>query len=233
MAQQKNHAQLDRIKFENVSFQVEGLDPVLKSVDLELPTDQTVIVQATDPSHAVQLLEILAGLKQPQSGRVIYADSDDSEDVVDENPFYEIVGSYFEFNRPSADTNISMIFNETGAAKEIIAQAAEHFEIESLLIRKFKELSFEQQKLILLIRSTLRTPQMLVLEDPAVGLSEDHFLNFLDWIQYWQRRGTLRHVYLTNNHPSAARHFEHTTMFVDDGLLYVEEPQVYKKIVNF
>ena len=233
MAQQKNQSQLDRIKFENVSFQVEGLGPVLKSVDLDLPTDQTVVVQATNPSHAVQLLEILAGLKSPQSGRVIYADSEDSEELIYENAFYEIVGSYFECHRPSPEATISLIFKETGAANEVVLQAAEHFEIQNILDNKFKDLSFEQQKLILLIRSTLRSPQMLVLEDPAVGLSEDHFLNYLDWIQFWQRRGNLRHVYLTNNHPSAARHFQHTTIFVDDGLVYIEEPQVYKKIVNF
>jgi ABC-type multidrug transport system ATPase subunit len=233
MGQQKHSVQLDHVQFENVSFQVEGLDPVLKSVDIEIPMDQTVIVQATDPTHAVHLLEILAGYKQPQTGKVRFTDSENSEEVISSAPFHEVVSSYFEHNRPSPDTVIKRLFLDTGATEEVIDQAVEHFELNDVINKKFKSLSYETQKLLLLVRATLRTPQMLVLEDPAVGLGEESFLNFLDWVQFWQRRGHLRHVFMTNNHPSAARHFEFISMFVDDGLIYVEEPQEYKKVLHF
>jgi hypothetical protein len=85
----------------------------------------------------------------------------------------------------------------------------------------------------MLIRSTLKLPQMLVLEDPAVGISEAKFLDFLDWIQYWQRQGHIRHMFLTNNHPTAARHLDCLSMFVDEGLIYVEEQREFKKAVQF
>ena len=233
MGQQKNSVQLDHVQFENVSFQVAGLDPVLKSVDIEIPMDQTVVVQATDPSHAVHLLEILAGFKQPQTGKVRFADSDNSEEGITSAPFHDVVSSYFEHNRPHADVVVKRLFLETGATEEVIALAVEHFELETIINKKFKTLNYETQKLLLLVRATLRTPQMLVLEDPAVGLSEESFLNFLDWMQYWQRRGQLRHVFMTNNQASAARHFDFITLFVDDGLIYVEEAREYKKVLHF
>ena len=74
---------------------------------------------------------------------------------------------------------------------------------------------------------------MLVLEDPAVGLSEKVFLNCLDWIQMWQRQGHLRHIYMTNNHPAAARHLDAILLHVEDGLIYVEDEENFKKIVHF
>ena len=233
MGQQKYSVQLDHVQFENVSFQVEGLDPVLKSVDIEIPMDQTVIVQATNPSHAVHLLEILAGFKQPQTGKVRFADADNSEEGITSAAFHDVVSSCFEHNRPNGDVVVKRLFLETGAKEEVIDLAIEHFELESIINKKFKSLNYETQKLLLLVRSTLRTPQMLVLEDPAVGLCEEYFLNFLDWMQYWQRRGQLRHVFMTNNQASAARHFDFTTLFVDDGLIYVEEVREYKKVLHF
>ncbi|MGZ3691415.1 MAG: hypothetical protein ACXVAX_07925, partial [Pseudobdellovibrio sp.] len=121
----------------------------------------------------------------------------------------------------------------TGALPETINAALEHFDFEKQTETAFKNLSYEFQKLTMLIVATLRVPQMLVLEDPALGLSETSFLNFLDWIQYWQRQGQMRHLFMTNNHPTAARHLEFISMFVDEGLVYVEDEPTYKKVVHF
>ena len=225
--------QLEQIQFENVTFQIEGLDPVLKSVDLDLPMDQTVLVQASDPSHAVYVLEILAGRVSPQTGKIKWIDDANSENSLTAMPFYEVVSGYFESQRPSPDVKVAELFKQTGAAPDVIQAANDHFDLEAVMPSAFRELNYEMQKLMMLIVSTLRTPQMLVLEDPALGLSEDKFLDYLDWIQYWQRQGFLRHVFLTNNHPTAARHLDTITMFVDEGLIYIEDDPLYKKIVHF
>jgi hypothetical protein len=49
----------------------------------------------------------------------------------------------------------------------------------------------------------------------------------------WQRQGHLRHIYLTNNHPAAARHLDASIIYVEDGLIYLDEGQTFKKIVHF
>lgn len=212
---------------------MEGLDPVLKSVDLKLPMDQTVIIQSSNPVHAVNLLEILAGRKEPQSGKVKWTDELDSEDSFAALPFYEFVTAYFESNRPDPDMIVEKLFLKAASGGEIVETAIEHFGLDPLLKNKFRTLTYENQKLVMLVMSTLRIPQMLVLEDPAVGVSENIFLNFLDWVQYWQRQGHLRHVFMTNNHPTAARHLEHSNLIVDDGYIYLEHTDAYKKIVHF
>lgn len=232
MAQHKA-INLDQISFENVSFQIEGLDPVLKSVDLKLPMDQTVIIQSRNPVHAVNLLEILAGRKVPQSGKVRWTDELESEDALRAIPFFDFVSSYFESNRPDPDLIVGKILLKSGAGAEMLNEAIEHFSLQDLLQKKFRVLKYESQKLVLLVLATLKVPQMLVLEDPAVGISEEVFLNFLDWIQYWQRQGNIRHVFMTNNHPTAARHFASSSLIVDEGYIYLEQVDTFKKIVHF
>lgn len=224
---------LDHIIFENVSYQNEGLDPVLVHVDLELPMDQTIIIQSSNPAHSVHLLEILAGRKEPQSGKIKWTDLGAYDGEEAQVSLYELVASYFESNRPDPNMLVKDLLISTGAGNNIIAAAIEHFEISGFADKQFKHLSYEVQKLVLLMIPTLKTPQMLILEDPAVGLSQEIFLNYLDWIQIWQRQGHLRHIFLTNNHPAAARHLEASIMYVEDGLIYLEENQSLKKIVHF
>ncbi|MEQ1721874.1 MAG: ATP-binding cassette domain-containing protein [Pseudobdellovibrio sp.] len=232
MAQIKQN-NLDHIHFENVSFHNEGSDPVLVHVDLELPMDQTVIVQSSNPTHSVQLLEILAGRKEPQSGRVKWTDEGSFSENEITVPVHEVVACYFESHRPSPELKVEDLLKSGGASKEIVKEAISHFDLNRKSSRKFKDLSYELQKLLLLVLPTLKNPQMLILEDPAVGLSEAVFLNYLDWIQRWQRQGHLRHIYMTNNHPVAARHLDANVMYVEDGLIYLSEDQALKKIVHF
>jgi len=232
MAQTKS-IQLESVQLVNVSLQVEGLDPVLSSVDLEIPMDKTVEVKASNPAHAVYLLEMLAGRREPQKGKVQWHNSLGSADELADRCFFDVVSGYFESERPSPNATIQEIFATAEASGEIIKAAVEHFGLQKKLDTKFHTMTFETQKLVLMIRATLKIPQMLVLEDPPVGISEATFLAFLDWIQFWQRQGSFRHIFLTNNHPTAARHLDSISMFVDEGLIYVEEPREFKKAVQF
>jgi len=231
MAQTKS-IQLESVQLVNVSLQVEGLDPVLSSVDLEIPMDKTVEVKASNPANAVYLLEMLAGRREPQKGKVQWHNSLGHDDLVDRS-FFEVVAGYFESERPSPHATVQEIFSAVDASSDVVKAAIEHFALQKKLDTKFHTLTFEWQKIVLLVRATLKVPQMLVLEDPAVGISEEKFLDFLDWIQFWQRQGSFRHIFLTNNHPTAARHLDSISMFVDDGLIYVEEQREFKKAVQF
>jgi ABC-type molybdenum transport system ATPase subunit/photorepair protein PhrA len=232
MAQTKS-IQLESIQLVNVSLQIEGLDPVLSSVDIEIPMDKTVEVKASNPAHAVYLLEMLAGRREPQKGKVQWQNSLGTEEDLSGHCFFEVVSGYFESERAAPNFTVRQILNSCEASSDVIQTAIEHFGLQKKLDSTFSTLSYEWQKIVMLIRSTLKLPQMLVLEDPAVGISEAKFLDFLDWIQYWQRQGHIRHMFLTNNHPTAARHLDCLSMFVDEGLIYVEEQREFKKAVQF
>ncbi|MBC7419568.1 MAG: ATP-binding cassette domain-containing protein [Bdellovibrio sp.] len=229
-----NHLSLDQITFENVSVFIEGFDPILQSVDIEIPMDQTIVLESSNPAHAVHLLSVLAGRQAPQSGRIIWNEFnlfDSEEDVL---PRQKLIGSYFEHQRPQPDATILTILTQSCERKQVLKEARDHFEFTpALLQKKFRDVTYEVQKLVMLIAATLNQPQMLTLEDPAVGMNEKTFLDYLDWIQLMQRRGHLRHIFLTNNHPAALRHLESSKLFVEDGLLYLEDEENFKKAVHF
>lgn len=225
---------LDAMTLQNVTFASEdGFDTVLSHVDFDLPLDQNVLVKSSNPVHSIHFLQILAGQKKPQSGCVKWNEKDIFSQESAEFIPYELMGCYFENQRPHPKKTMFEIFSEGGLDKERINEIVEQFEIKPLLNKTFSELTYEIQKTIQLIAVISKGPQLLLLEDPALGLSEALFLEVLDLIQYGQRQGQLRHIFFTNHHPTALRHMNVSTMHIEDGLVYVEENIEAKKVYNF
>ena len=227
-------ASLETISLQNVSIKLDGFDPVLEHVDLELPLDQNVLIQSSNPFHSVQFLQILAGLQKPDSGCVMWNEQDIyTNDEADHLVPHQMVGAYFESQRPHPQKSMKTLFTEAGIKSDRQADLIEQFDFKKFSEVPFKNLSFEMQKTVQLVTIISKEPQMLILEDPASGLSETVFLEVLDLIQYAQRRGHLRHIFFTNHHPTALRHMDATVMHLEDGLLYVEEKLDVKKVYNF
>ena len=225
--------QIDAVHLQNVSFVAEGFDPVLSHVDFDLPLDQNVLIQSSNPNHGLHFLQILSGQHKPQSGCIKWNEKDLFADESSEVTPHVLVGCYFDHVRPHPEKTVLNILLETGLQLDRAHDILEQFEFLSIKNKKFGQLTYEHQKTIQLIAVISREPQMLLLEDPAMGLSEFLFLEVLDLIQYGQRRGSLRHIYLTNHHPTAMRHMDVAVMHLEDGLLYFEEKMDQNKIFNF
>lgn len=222
---------IDEIYLENVTLKQFGRDPVLQSVDLKLPIDQTLVVESSKPQNAVLFLQFLAGRANCDSGQLLWNGHNlfHSEQEVDPQ---NLLACYFENHFGDKNCSVQSLLSGTQLTKNEY-DLVEMFELESILDIKIKTLSYDLQKTLFLIKAVLNEAQILILEDPALGLSEFHWLQFLDLMQYQQRRGFLRHVYMTNNHPSALRHLAFNKIFIEDGLVYFDENAGYKKASHF
>jgi len=222
---------LHQISLENVTLKTFGKDPILQAVDMYLPIDQTMVIESSNPQNAVYFLQFLAGRMNCDSGRILWNgenifSSDSTADVK------KILTSYFETHFADRDQTVGALLSSTDF-NLMEYDIFEQFEIESLKKEKIKNLSYEMSKTVFLIQTVLGSPQALILEDPAMGLSEFNWLQFLDLIQYQQRRGYLRHIYMTNHHPTALRHLAYNKVFLEDGLIYFDENAGYKKASHF
>ena len=222
---------LNEMTFENVTYQEPGRDPILHSVDFVVPMDQTIIIESSRPQNAVQFLAIISGRKNLDSGRIVLNSQKTSFDEFSElNP--QCIGCFFESEMSFSKTSFEKIWNLNKNSEEF-KQLVEHFDLALVLNQDFQKLSFGWQKLAWLVRSVISAPELLVLEDPAVGLTEKQWLDFLDYVQFIQRRGSLRHIFMTNNHPTAMRHLAFNKIYLEDGLIYFDEEAGYKKASHF
>ena len=74
---------LNHVYLENVTLLQPGADPVLQSVDFELPTDQTIVIESSNPNSSIQFLQFLSGSRPCTSGRILWNGQDIFSDDFD------------------------------------------------------------------------------------------------------------------------------------------------------
>lgn len=232
----KSGLEVNEIKLENVTLKMsDHHDPILTSVDYSLPTDAVLLIESSHPLSATLFLKTLAGRTELSSGRILW---DDEGVFTAESPIdpRDCMGCYFEtFRAGHKDTFESILLNELGESEYYFI--LDYFELTEKAQQPLKSLSYSFQKLAYLIKSAAVSPvgpkQVLILEDPASGLDENQWLCFLDYVQMQQRRGHLRHIFMTNHHPTAMRHIGHNKIYLEGGLIYIDEQVNPKKASHF
>jgi ABC-type multidrug transport system ATPase subunit len=230
----KNQLQLEvnEIKLENVTLKVsENQDPILQSVDYSLPTDEVLLIESSNHHNATMFLKLLAGRAELSGGKVLWNDESvfSNESLFDPR---DSMGCYFEtFRAGHTETFESILLADLG--QEEFDFVIDYFDLIDKETKPLKGMAYSFQKLAYLIKSAASNKQVLVLEDPASGLDESQWLCFLDFIQMQQRRGFLRHIFMSNHHPTAMRHIGHNRIYLEDGLIYIDEEINSKKVSHF
>jgi len=226
---------LNQLFLENVTLAQNSMDsniqPILHNVDFLIPMDQTIVIESSNPMHSVQFLQMLAGFKPCNSGKVLWNGQDVFSDEHEVDP-REVMGVYFEGHFHSSEITIKN-FLLSFLDSQKIQEVCEMFELTPYLNNQFTKSNYGMRKLLTLIQVASKDPQILILEDPAQGLSEQQWLNFLDYIQLLQRKGSVRHIFMTNHHLTALNHIEHNKLFIEDGLIYFDESVPAKKVAHF
>ncbi|MFN3697257.1 MAG: ATP-binding cassette domain-containing protein [Pseudobdellovibrio sp.] len=226
---------LNHIHLEGVTLAQNNLDaqiqPILAQVDFVLPMDQTVVIESSNPMHSLQFIQMLAGYKTCSQGKILWNSQDVFSDTHEVDP-RDIMGVYFEGHFPVSDMTIKDVL-KTFLSNDKFKIVCEMFELNAYLSNQISKANYSMRKLVTLIQVVSKQPQLLILEDPATGLSETQWLNLLDYIQLHQRKGYLRHIFMTNHHSTALNHLEHNKLFVEDGLIYFDETVPVKKVAHF
>ncbi len=223
--------EINQLQLENVTLIKRGVDPILDRVDIQLPVDQTVIVESSNPYHALTFLEMIAGYVRCETGRILWSGQDIFSDEMEFDP-RPTIGACFEGKNHAPAVSL-LTFMKTFAEPQELETIIEMFELTPYMGQLFSGLEYGFQKLIYLIRALAKQSQLILLEDPAQGLTEQNWLNFLDYLQLKQREGYARHVFVTNSHSTAFNNLEHNKIFIEDGVIFFDESAPVKKIAHF
>lgn len=153
--------------------------------DLSLKIEQGDFVAVIGPNGAGKstLLRLLAGILKPAQGRIAIFGQDresftawDKIGYVPQNParqhraFPISVREVVSLGRLSGGSMFQHYTHEDKAAVEDII---ERFSLKELAHRKIGELSGGQQQRVYLARAMVRSPQLLLLDEPATGVDPD------------------------------------------------------------
>lgn len=153
--------------------------------DLSLKIEQGDFVAVIGPNGAGKstLLRLLAGILKPAQGRIAIFGQDresfmawDKIGYVPQNParqhraFPISVKEVVSLGRLSGG---SMFQHYTHEDKAAVDDIIERFSLKELAHRKIGELSGGQQQRVYLARAMVRSPQLLLLDEPATGVDPD------------------------------------------------------------
>lgn len=233
---------IEIVKFENLSFSFGPHEPLLTKVDFNFPTNKVVWIKAQSGAGRSTLLQILAGLQMPNEGKYVLNDVNITDLSFEEFVGYRLaIGYSFDFgglinNRTLLDNlTLPLLYHKLVSAEEAKDRAEVY--MKELGILKFKDqrpamVSASVRKATCLIRSIIMHPQLLLLDDPSVGLPQEQFFKFFDIVQKLRDQGHIKHVYVSSYDEKIMSCIEHEDIYLDNMYLYSNSDSPIKKVVS-
>lgn len=181
------------VEFENVSYSYPD-DPtkVLKNVSLKITPGCTILIQGTNGSGKSTLLKLIAGILEPTEGNIYVNDhrlsginlnyyrSHLGQSFTEESPFEGTLLDNITFADKSIEMDQVMWAIKTVGLQEFVKKQPKG--IHTMIYPEGKRIPYTIAKKIVLARSILRKPRLLILKDPLDQMDKseaERIMNFL------------------------------------------------------
>lgn len=233
---------IQSLKFEGVSFSHDGQDPIVQNVEFDFPMNEVLWVKAEEGAGKSSLLQILAGLQIPQSGKYLI----NGENVCDMSfeeflPYRLEIGYSFDYgglisNRTLFDNlMLPLLYHKIVSpdeAKERVESILKEFDIHKFAHDRPAHVPGRIRKIVCLARSLIMKPQVLLLDDPSVGLGQDFICVLVDHIYRQRKEGAFSHIFISSYDEMFVNLFEHQIIHLNDGQLYYQSVDPQKRVVH-
>jgi len=209
-----------------VSVRVEGLGKsfgdvdALHDVSLSAAPGELVVVVGPSGSGKSTLLRCVAGLEEPDIGRVFVGDRDVTAMEPGERDVAMVFQDYALYPHLDARTNIAfpLLARKTPSAEidARVGRAAEMLDIGDVLDRRPGELSGGERRRVALARAVVREPAAFLMDEPLASLDVALRRRVQIEIRELQARAGVTTVYVTHDQVEAMM-LAHRLVVLRDG----------------
>lgn len=233
---------IEKMRFENLCFGFDGSDPILKNADFEFPENQICWIKSEEGQGKSTLLQLLAGLQMPVVGQYYINDVNIKEMTFEEFLPYRLrIGYSFDYgglisNRSLRDNILLPLQYHR------LIRYREAFKRVNELIEKFGFTKYASErpahvpgrlrKLACLLRSLIHYPDLLVMDDPSVGLGIETTEIFHQLLLDLRQSGYLSHVMIVSYDEKFMKSLNPKIIHLSEGQLYVSLTDGAKSVVN-
>ena len=218
----------------------EGVTAV-KDFTFEIPDGKLVALLGPSGCGKSTMLNMICGLEKPTEGKIFFGE----DDVTEISPELRGVGMVFQnyalYPHMSVYNNIIFplgnLKGEEKMTKEQMRERADNVaklvQIEQLLERKPKELSGGQQQRVAIARALVKTPRLLLMDEPLSNLDARLRLQTREEIRRIQRETGVTTVFVTHDQEEAMSISDMIVVMKDGELHQFGKPQeVYDDPAN-
>lgn len=230
------------LRFDGVTLKHEGYDPLFTNCDFDFPMDSIVWIQSDEGAGKSSLLQIMAGLQTPTSGRFLINDENVNEMSFEEFLPYRLqIGYSFDFggliNNRSIQDNLYLPLHyhklvEPDEAKRRVDELIQRFDLGKFVGERPAHVPGRVRKLACLLRALVMRPQVLLMDDPSVGLGQDTVYVFVDYLHELRKAGALKHIFMSSYDEKFMNLFEHKRIHIEESQIYLGVDAEEKKVMN-
>ncbi len=194
--------------------------PILEQISFQLSVGQSLVVLGNSGAGKSKLLEVVAGLRRNQGGKLSYAGQDLGPLSPQERKIGFVFQDYALFPNMTAEANILFGLQARRALlaeqKKWLKAVAVELKIEHLLKRFPAELSGGQQQRVALARCMVLRPEVLLLDEPLSALDAASRERLALLIKKIQKKYNVTMLYVTHDH-NEARYMGDQVLVLDQG----------------
>lgn len=221
------------LRFENLTFAYENEAPLFENLSFDFPMERMVWLNAESGQGRSSLLQLLGVLRMPQRGNFFMNDINISELSFEEFLPYRLkIGYGFDFggllnNRTVLENlTLPLMYHKILEPKAALERAQNYLEFMS--IGKYKDqrpavVPGGVRKITCMIRALILHPELLLLDDPSVGMSETTVLKFFDLVKTVKEQNALQHIFISSFDKKLMGLLGTTEVVIDDGRLYLND----------
>ena len=209
--------------------------------DFTLPDGKLVGLLGPSGCGKSTTLNLLCGLLKPTSGKIFFGDEDVTQLPAEHRGVGMVFQNYALYPHLTVRQNIRFpLENLRGKDKlskpemeQRVRDAAALVQLEELLDRKPSELSGGQQQRVAIARALVKTPRVLLLDEPLSNLDARLRLQTREEIRRIQRKTQVTTLFVTHDQEEAMSISDEIVVMKDGVVQQIGRPQeVYDSPVN-
>lgn len=229
-------------KFPNRNKKIKEDVIAVNNFDFEIPDGKLIGLLGPSGCGKSTTLNMISGLEKPTSGQIFFGDIDVTKLPPENRGVGLVFQNYALYPHLTVMDNIlfplqnlkgkDKMTKEQMEAKAL--EAAKLVQIEEYLERKPSELSGGQQQRVAIARALVKTPSVLLLDEPLSNLDARLRLQTREEIKRIQRSTGVTTIFVTHDQEEAMSISDMIVVMKDGTLQQMDKPQkVYDDPVNF
>jgi len=208
----------------------------LSDIDLDIPEGGYFVLLGRSGSGKTQMLELIAGLNEPDSGKIWVDNEDVTKKKIQDRNIGLVFQDYAIFPNMTVYGNIAYSLHcrklEKKEIQTRVKKMSEELNIESLLNRFTNNLSGGELQRVALARTLITSPKVLLLDEPLASIDASLKDDIRRIFRQLNRKG-LTIVHVTHDYREAVSLAKSVGVIHNGHIIQVGPPaEVFRKPVN-